>query len=55
MCGGFHAKFQDSRTNNKKPTQHSYAKSRLAVYATVCLPYFGKEKNIFYYGETDPR
>ena len=36
ICGGFHAKFQDSRTNDKKPTQHSYAKSHLAIFTMVC-------------------
>ena len=35
MCGGFHAKFQDSRMNNKKSTQHSDAKLRLGTFATV--------------------
>ena len=32
----FHAKNQDSRTNNKKSTQPSDAKRPLAVYTTVC-------------------
>ena len=31
----FHAKFQDSRTNNKKRPPHSDAKRPLAVYTTV--------------------
>ena len=35
MYGGFHAKFQVSRTNNKKRTQLFHPKLRLAVYATV--------------------
>ena len=35
ICGGFHAKFQVSRTKNKKPTPLFHPKSRLAVYATV--------------------
>ena len=36
MCGGFHAKFQVSRTNRKKSTQLFHPKSRLTVFATVC-------------------
>ena len=35
MCGGFHAKFQVSRTNRKKSMQLFHPKSHLAVFATV--------------------
>ena len=39
ICRVFHAKFQDSRTNNKKSTQSSDPKRPLAIYATVCKIY----------------
>ena len=35
MCGGFHAKFQLSRTNRKKSPPLFHPKLRFAVYATV--------------------
>ena len=36
MCGGFHAKFQVSRTNRKKRPPLFHPKLHLAIYATVC-------------------
>ena len=35
ICGRFHAKFQDSRTKNKKSTHPSDPKRPLAIYTTV--------------------
>ena len=37
MCGGFHAKFQDSRTNNKKSPQPFKSIGQIRENNSVCL------------------